>query len=463
MQGTTMSYLEAIGVFTQADYTSVKYVVEKSDNKFEILMNIVVGYILVVQLQQQIKSTSESIATATGITSSSFTGGIGAAIFLVLVATINVVYTAFMVVAIINLGIKVFETFLPTPRTHKTLRLRTALTKISNHLGYSFSSPITMLDDLVYLPSNLETDDVNFLTGLIDIPRGTKSGLPNERDYGFTALEFFELCEKMFNADIKVDGNTLEFRSRNDPYWQQAATYQMPNFLRKVKRYNTDELVFSRLIKFDTDEIADEWTINNFKGTNYEIITNDTTITNEEAKYIKNHETIAFPVCLGNRKSKLNPLELALADLGALIDGVINFFGGSSNLAGKITSRLGVLKVGTNNTTKPKLLFVRGNKIPSNHRDLFSAKVLYNLYINEKSFVLNNFGGQKALYSLEGLPFGFEDFLNTIENSNFVDSDNNLAKFRTLNWLISGDTASGEIEQKEIYTRNLTETYIEAE
>jgi hypothetical protein len=316
---------------------------------------------------------------------------------------------------------------------------------------------------LVYLPSNLETDDVNLLTGLINFPKGTKTGLPNERDYGFTGLEFFELCEKMFNANIKVDGTILELRSKNDPYWKQSSTYQMPDYLLRVKRFNTDELVFSRLIRFDTDEIADEWTLNNFKGTNYEIITNDTTINNSEAKYITKHETESIPVALGNRKDSLNGLENSLATLAGTVDEVINFFGGSSNLAGKITSRIGVLKVGTNNTTKPKLLFVKGGKLPLNHRQKFSAKVLYNLYINEKSFVLNNFGGQKALYTLEGLPFGFDNFLNTIVNSNFVDTNSNHAKFRSLNWLISGDTADGEYEQKEIYTTTLTETYIEAE
>ena len=463
LSGLTMSYLESIGVFTDSDYTKVKYVVEKSDNSFEVLMNSVVLFIMSVQLEQQIKSTSESIATASGIFAAGFTGSVGSAIYLVAVAIINVIYTAFMVAAILSLGIQIFEALLPTPRTHRTINFRTALTKITNHLGYTFSSRIDMLDDLVYLPSNNEADEFNFLTGLLSIPRGTRSGLPNESDFGFTALEFFELCERMFNAKIKVLGSNLEFRTESDPFWQQTATYQMPNFLRKIKRYNTDELVFSKLLRFDTDEIADEWTVNNFKGTNYEIITNDNTITNNEAKYLKNHQTVSFPVCLGSRKDRLNPLENSLASLGSFIDGVINFFGGNSNFAGKITSRIGVLKVGTNNTTKPKVLFVRGTKLPSNHRDLFSAKVLYDKYLNEKSFVLNNFGGQKALYSLEGLPFGFEDFLMTIENSNFVDSDNNNAKFRSLNWLISGDTATGEMEQNEIYAPNLTETYIEAE
>jgi hypothetical protein len=463
LSGITMSYLEGIGVFTQADYTSVKYVVEKSNNKMEVLMNIVVAFMLSVQLKQQVEKTGNSIATTAGIVAAGISGTVGAAIYAVASTILNIIFTVFMITAIITLSIQIFEALLPIPRTHKTLGLRTALTKIANHLGYTFSSPIALLDDLVYLPSNLETDEVNLLTGFINFPKGTKTGLPNERDYGFTGLEFFELCEKIFNADIKVNGTTLEFRSRNDPYWKQAPTYQMPNYLLKVKRFNTDELVFSRLIRFDTDEIADEWTLNNFKGTNYEIITNDTTIINSEAKYITKHETISIPVALGNRKDSLNGLENSLADLAGTVDDVINFFGGSSNLAGKITSRIGVLKVGTNNTTKPKLLYVKGGKLPSNHRTMFSAKVLYNLYINEKSFVLNNFGGQKALYKLEDLPFGFDNFLNTIENSNFVDSNNKLAKFRSLNWLISGDTAEGEYEQKEIYTTTLTETYIEAQ
>jgi hypothetical protein len=56
-----------------------------------------------------------------------------------------------------------------------------------------------------------------------------------------------------------------------------------------------------------------------------------------------------------------------------------------------------------------------------------------------------------------------KDYLLALKIFNFVDSDNNNAKFRSLNWLISGDTASGEMEQNEIYAPNLTETYIEAE
>lgn len=462
LNGITMSYLESINVFTDSDYKDVKYVVEKSDTALEIVINITLGYVLSVQLQQQIKSTAESIATVSGIAVSGFTGGIGAAILATAAAIINVVFTVFMVIAIIDLGTKTFELLLPIPRTHKVLNLRTALSKITSYLGLNFSSPIALLDKLNYLPSNLNSDEINLLTGVVNFPKGTQTGLPNERDFGFTAGEMFDLCQRMFNAEIKVVGNTLNFRSKNDPFWSQSASYQMPSNILPVKRYNSDELVFSRLLKFDTDEIADEWTINNFKGTNYEIITSDPTIPVGSSNYLKNHETINFPVALGNRKNELNALENSLSVLAGIIDDTVNFFGGSSNIAGSIDSRIGILKVGTNNTTKAKILYLNGSKMPSNHRDLFSAKVLYNLYINEKSFVLNNFGGQKAIYPVENLPFGLEDFIETISNSNFKDSNNVDSRFRSINWLIASDFANAEFEQHEIYAKNLIETYIEA-
>ena len=472
MSGITMSYLRSIGVFTDSDYTDVKYVVEKSNNAIELVLNYIVIYTLTVELITQIKDIADNggkTANASTPIVVFGTGGvnsgpnIGEIIYAILSLVLQVIYTAAVLVALINLALEFFEALIPIPRTHKTIKFRTALSKIAEYLGYNFVSPIGILDKLVYLPSNIDTDEFSLTTGFIKIARGTQNGLPNEQDFGFTALEFFELCEKMFYAQIKVIGNTLEFRTLKDPFWEQNATYQMTDVLRESKRFNTNELVFSKLLRFDTDEIADEWTINNFKGTNYEIITDDPTIRNNEAKYIQKHETVRFPVALGNRKGSLNGLETVLASVANLVDGVINFFGGNIDLSGRITSKIGMLKVGTNNHTKPKVLYVNGSKLPQNHRELFSAKSLYNEFINEQSFVLNNFRNQKALYTLNDFPFGFEDFLKTIENSNFTDVDGNKAKFRNNSWLLAGDRANAEIEVREVYAPNLIETYIEAE
>ena len=203
--------------------------------------------------------------------------------------------------------------------------------------------------------------------------------------------------------------------------------------------------------------------MNNYKGTEYSIITDDPSIPNAGAKYLKKHETINFNVALANRKDKLNGIENTLKDLAKVVDDTVNFFGGNSDLSGKIKNKVGVMKQGTNNHTVPKIVYMSGDKIPANHRSLFSAKALYDNFINHRSFVLNNFGYQKAIYEIENAPFGFEDFLKTIENSNFTDSNGNIGKFRELNWLIAGDSANVTIENQEVYCPNLIETYIEVE
>ena len=464
LRGLTLEYLYNTNVITDSDFTTVDYVVEKNLNIQEIIANLILGYILVTQLRNQIQSTAKAISNAFAHATGGISGGIAATVFAIAAAAIELIYTAFLVVAIINIGTKIFNMLIPIVRKHRTLKLRNALTKISQHLGYNFISNIDLLDTLHYLPSNTQTDDVNILSGIIDIARGTSTGIPSAGDYGWTSFEFFDICMKMFQAKIQVKNGDLIFLSENDPYWQSTSTYVLPDILKPVKRFNTNELKFSKLLQFRTDEIADEWTFINYRGTNYHIITDDPSIPNDGAKYIEDHETIAFNVALGNRKDELNALENSLKDLAKVVDDTINFFGGSSNLSQQVKNRVGLLKQGTNNHTVPKIIYLNDSgRLPVNHRDLFSAKTLYDRFINYRSFVLNNFGNQKAIFEIENTPFGFEDFLKTIENSNFTDSIGGFGKFRDMEWIMAGDYANITIEKKEVYCTSLVETYIETE
>lgn len=463
LEGITLEYLYQKNVITNSDFETVDYVVEKNLNIQDIISNLILGYILVTQLKNQVQSTAKAISNAVGHATGGITGSVAAIAFSIAAAAIEVIYTIFMVGAVINIGTDIFNMLIPIVRKHKAFQLKKALTKISGHLGYSFNSDIDLLDNLYYLPSNIKTDDVNFLTGIIDIPKGTQTGIPSPNDYGYTALEFFDICKKMFQAKIQVKNGVLNFFSENNPYWQTSSTYILPDILKQVKRYNSDELIFNKILQFRTDEIADEWTLINYKGTNYQIITDDPTIPDDGPKYLKNSQTINFNVALGNRKDKLNGLENSLKKLAKVVDDTVDFFGGNSNLEQKIKNKVGLLKQGTNNHTVPKILYLSGGKLPANHRSLFSAKVLYEKFINHRSFVLNNFGYQKAIYEVENAPFGFEDFIKTIENSKFTDENGDPGKFRELNWLIAGDNAAVTIEKKEIYCENLIETYIETE
>ena len=166
-------------------------------------------------------------------------------------------------------------------------------------------------------------------------------------------------------------------------------------------------------------------------------------------------------MCLGSRKNKIKPLQSTLKFLAGLFDSVINLVGGNSNLSATIDDNNGVLQVSSNNHSKPKVLYIEGGEIPSNHRQLLSAKHLYNQYHNYKSFVSANFIGQKVYYEGVRVPFGLEDFVKLIENAYFYTQSGEVAKAVSIKWRIGGDFATIDYYIREPYTKNLVETFIE--
>ena len=140
------------------------------------------------------------------------------------------------------------------------------------------------------------------------------------------------------------------------------------------------------------------------------------------------------------------------------MDEVVNTFGGSSDMAGEIQSKVGVLKVSDNSHSVSKLVYLSGGKIPQNHRDLFSAKVLYQKYYNYRSFVQNNFGRQRLVYQSVKIPFGLTSFLQLIDNSYFYDSQNRLGKIINIDWTMMKDFAIVDYWVQEVYAPNLKES-----
>ena len=106
-------------------------------------------------------------------------------------------------------------------------------------------------------------------------------------------------------------------------------------------------------------------------------------------------------MCLGSRYDELNRLEEILYDLASRIDSLINIFGNSTNLSDSFEQKIGALKQEKNWTSKPKLIKIEGDKLPASYRQSFSAKVLYDKYHAEKSFVTNGsnpWHGQKIMF-----------------------------------------------------------------
>ncbi|MFA5234184.1 MAG: hypothetical protein WC390_07275 [Sulfurimonas sp.] len=444
-------------VFTQSDYTTINYIVEKKLNFLEVIISIIIEYLMIKELWEQTYKAAYAIADAVAHIAGGVTGTLAGTLFTVAVAIINITVFALILTAVMELGKNLINQFIPPKRETKCLNFNTAITKIVQYLGYSFYSNITDLSQAYYLPSNQNYDeDDNF--GFLKKVHGTETGIPNISDYGYNCLDFFELAKNLFSAKYAIINNTIYLINEFDNFWIKQSTFKMPSVLNKVKRYNTEELIANRILSFNAD-ITDEWTISNFTGTNYEIITDATITNNSKAKYIKGLEQIQFGVALGNIKEKLNGLENSLAKTAKMIDKVVNTFGGNSDLAGKITSKIGLLKIGTNNWTIPKVLKLSNNK-PAN-RSLWSAKYLYENYHYGKSFVSNNFYGQKTKYNEVIIPFGLNDFIKLINNSYFYTTDGKEAKATEIKWNINSDKAIVSYQIREPYTHNLKETFIE--
>ncbi len=458
----TWGYLEEIGEVGLSDYTNVDYVVEKKFNFFEILMSNIVFFLLVKALIESVKDLAAQVNDFNAHTTGGLSGPVAGAAWLVIGIILQAIYTALLAVAVINLGIQMFELLLPKKRTHKAINLRRALTIISNHLGYSFVSPATEFDNVYYIPSNINQDEVSFLSGFITQLKGTPSGIPNITDSGYSCRTFFNMCKDLINGKPAIINGELHLRSENDPFWIKTATFQMPDTLIEEQKFNTDELVsrFEFLFKIDP---RDDWTIDNYKGTAYASTIDAITTTINEAKYIRGIEELKMLVSLGNRKNELNAMEKTLKSVAEFMDTVVSSIGGSSNLAAGIKTKIGVMKVSDNNHSIAKLVYLSGNKMPSNHRDLFSAKVLYDKYYNHKSFVQNSFGRQRLVYKQVKIPFGLSSFLELIDNSYFYDSQNRLGKITNIDWTIMRDSALVDYWVHEVYAPNLKETFIETE
>lgn len=458
----TWGYLEEINEVGLNNYTDIDYVVEKKFNFFEILISNVVLFLMVKALIESIKDLASQVNDAFGHASGGISGPAAAVAWTAVAIILQAVYVAILAASVINLGLQMIELMLPKKRTHKAIKLRTALTIIANHLGYSFVSPATEFDNVYYLPSNTRQDDVSFLSGLITQLKGTTTGIPNITDPEYSCRGFFNMCRELIDGKPAIINGELHLRSENDPFWIQTASYQMPDVLVEEQKFNTDELDsrFEYLFKIDP---RDDWTIDNYKGTAY-ASTIDAIQTNiESAKFIRGLDENKMTVSLANRKDELNGLENTIKDLASFMDEVVNTFGGSSDLAGGIEAKVGVLKVSDNSHSVSKLVYLSGGKIPQNHRDLFSAKVLYQKYYNYKSFVQNNFGRQRLVYQSVKIPFGLTSFLQLIDNSYFYDNQNRLGKIINIDWAIMKDYAIVDYWIQEIYAPNLKETFLETE
>lgn len=452
-------YLQSIGVIKQSDFVSIDYVVERKHQFLEIVQVSLMLYALSKEIAEQSKDAYDKTATFFAVLNSSTTSSLSAYVYRALSALISIAYLAALLVAYNAMLNTIFKMVIPPKRTAKGMKLRTAVEKVVNYLGYNLKTNIKDLNNFVYLPTPSALDDLN-TDGSIKKAKGFTSGIPNISDYGYSCIEVFSLVQQLFYTKIQIVDNNLYLYNQDDDFWVKQSTYTMPSILEPSYTFNTDEFRANRLVSFQTD-VTDEWTIDEFKGTNYEIICNAKATQNAEAKQIKGLDRISIPLALGTRKSKLNAFETVLLAMAKTAEKVTAILGGGSGWSNKVKSRKNCLRVSQFVWGVPKLLYAPSGSLTATHRNNLSAKYIYEKYHTGKSFVANNGYGQKIVYTDIRVPFGFNDFLSLIECSYFKTFDGKTAKATQIKWSLSSDTALISYYIRQPYTKNLKETYIE--
>lgn len=443
IDGYTMSLLN---LKSPLAFHNVPYIIEKKNNGLELALVSVTTLLLLKELYEASRRLGASIISLAKAVASPLSS-VGELLGLAMQVIIDVIYTIALVKALKDAITTLLDNTISPVRYHKCINVDSTLLAFFNVLGFNgYQTGVSEFKELYYFPSK-EID----LKGV---------GIPNATDYGYLMSEFIQVLKDATKSKLAVDNaNTVQFRSENDNYFIRNSTYVMPDVGLESTDYNIDELNGTKTISFNTD-VNDEWTIDNFKGTAYDVYTKTTA--SSGTNLVKGLSTTKLNVCLANRKDGLNDLERALKNLAGLLDSVVKTLGGNSNLSGKITARIGMIKVSQNNWSQPKLVMLsNNNKLASNHRNLWSAKAMYDKYINYDSFVLNGYAGQKKIFKGIEVPFCKEDFKELIDNSYFRTSSGNIGKFTNLKKGLDSGKAIADFWIRDIYDKNLIEEYVE--
>jgi hypothetical protein len=453
----TFEMLRQEGFITNNDFVTVQYVVEKKFNFLEFAMLSLTTYLMLRELIDLTRNISKNIAVISSLATLSVPSPQSVALASALLIAADIAFAGIIIIYLINLMNELISYVFPPTRQYKGIRINKAMERAAAYLGYTWqpSTYITGANDFVYLPSK-------------DIPGGLLSssqpefGIPRPGDYGYTMAEMMTLWRDLFRSKLFIQSGAIRCEPlMNDGFWVQPATYTIPSVLNEVKRYNTDELSARRLLRFDTD-VNDQWTLDEFRGTMYEIATTPITVNDQRMVSMKGLGEVAWPLALGSRKDGLNALEQALANLALLVDTVVGAFGGNSNLSAPIFGRVGLLRISSNQVQIPKLLYMTGTplRIPSNHRYILSAKALWERYHVEDSFVQNNWRGQKMPFVVT-VPFGVQAFNNLVDNSYCTTENGETAKVTECRWNYAGNRATLSGWVRKPYTKNLKEIYHE--
>jgi hypothetical protein len=220
-------------------------------------------------------------------------------------------------------------------------------------------------------------------------------------------------------------------------------------------------MVSTKVLSFATDE-NDLFTLENYKGTTYEIKTLPKTVTDSRRVLLKGVEQLEFPVALGTRKTKLNVGETVFLQFAKFADKLTNTFGGRGNYAAKVKGKINLLKMSSDLVSVPKLMRLNNSlNLAADYRSTWNAKYLYDNYHSFDSFVLHNNRKQYEIFEKIRMEASFQDFLDVIGNNIGTMADGRKVEFSSILYNFGGGYWEADFRAHKVYAKNLKEIYNE--
>lgn len=487
-KNTYFNVLEAKSpaVFNLFDYVDTKYIVEKrpEDAKGELASLATTETMLIITLFQQLDTIAKDVLNLSAHGTGGITGPPTAVVYAILISFANVATFGLLLSEGVNIGIQMFLIFAPPVRRHKGINQFHLFEKTFEHLGYGFETNISEMQNVTIQPGNQ--------TGLQSIP----SGIPRLNQPGETLAQQISEALKGYDARFALIDGVAHIRSVNDPFWDKVADLNLPdvgddnpraiNLQSERVQYDVQDFNTNRQISFARDN-TNEHLAANWRGMNFLASTEPIIVDDQKNLLFTGKDSVEMSVTLAVRKDKLSEIEESLKGILTVVDSFVSFFGGNSNFAALIEDRIGAMMLSQTAFNTPIWVFhveVDGElEIPENHRDLLSAKVLYEKYHARKSIVnttpqlqvssttessINyidsaapDFGNQNRNFKDFPIIFGFAQFCKLKKSSIFGTSDGEKGKIEKAEWIKGLNKGIFTYKVEEVYTRNVREFFVE--
>lgn len=421
----------------------------------------------------------------------------------------KIIYAIILFAAIVKMLIDLFDLIIQPVKYHAGMYVRDLFQKGCEHLGLEFESSILNDPDSAYynlfhLPSKYIRPDTSNekVFGFLLPNRNEQNGV-----FQGTFGDMVRTYAEMFNAKLDVRDGKLRFERRD--WVDTTATYQIPSVEVEESKKNSDELISTYIVQWQTDS-SDLNTYDEYEGTITQVDTvipsqfiadrdrligGGAEIRNIDLSHGRQKKEFNLNERLFNALIKaVNPLVITFRAVANGGISAINFIGNSIEKLNKVFSfvgltgiqinfpdippiptldvqelvdrRLRMLKLEDDVVSIPKafILDPGGNekdyRINEFNDTTMSSETLFNGFHQIELFAEtgNELQNQWVRYSIPTVKFCYEDFLKVYRNSLILDENGDEARIESLKWNPVKQKASIDYRVRQVYATQFNQT-----